>query len=213
MRHGVYAALLVFTLSGCQTLQLPPAPVPSSAAAQTAQQQRRHALGLDAGDCLQPGWAMAGRMAISNGKDAGSGRFEWTQGAGQLHLQLTAPITAHTWVLESAANGARLDGLAGGTRRGQDAATLLHEATGWDIPVAALGCWMRAVAAHDAALGRAQIQFDAQQLPQRIEQGGWQIDYSRWQPDPFTGLLMPSRIDAQRGNSRVRLVVDRWGLE
>ena len=72
---------------------------------------------------------------------------------------------------------------------------------------------MRAVAAHDAALGRAQIQFDAQQLPQRIEQGGWQIDYSRWQPDPFTGLLMPSRIDAQRGNSRVRLVVDRWGLE
>ena len=72
---------------------------------------------------------------------------------------------------------------------------------------------MRAVAANEARLGAAQIQFDAQRLPLRIEQAGWQIEYSRWQLDPFSGLQMPSRIEAQRGTSRVRLAVDRWGLE
>ncbi len=215
MRRWVGAAALMLLLSGCQTLPHAAAPqaAPDGVAAQTAQQQRAQALGLDAGDCLQPGWAMAGRMAISNGKDAGSARFEWTQGEGRLQLQLTAPITAQTWVLQSDAQGAQLQGMPQGPQQGADAATLLRTATGWDIPVQALGCWMRAVAANEARLGAAQIQFDAQRLPLRIEQAGWQIEYSRWQLDPFSGLQMPSRIEAQRGTSRVRLAVDRWGLE
>jgi outer membrane lipoprotein LolB len=62
-------------------------------------------------------------------------------------------------------------------------------------------------------LGVAQIHFDGQLLPRQIEQGGWKIEYSRWQLDPFSGLQMPSRIDAQRGKSRVKLAIDRWGLE
>ncbi|HQE08717.1 MAG TPA: lipoprotein insertase outer membrane protein LolB [Thermomonas sp.] len=156
---------------------------------------------------------MAGRMAISNGKDAGAARFEWTQGEGRLQLQLTAPITAQTWVLQSDTQGAQLQGMPQGSQHGADAATLLRTATGWDIPIQALGCWMRAVAASEFGLGAAQIHFDGQLLPRQIEQGGWKIEYSRWQLDPFSGLQMPSRIDAQRGKSRVKLAIDRWGLE
>lgn len=213
-------ALVLVVLSGCQTLPTgaahdSPAHEGSgaTAAAEAAQQARAQALGLDTGDCLQPGWAISGRMAIANGKDAGSGRFEWTQGAGQFRLQLSAPVTAQTWVLATDAQGASLEGLQGGTQRGTRAADLLRDATGFELPVQALGCWIRAVAASSANLGAAQIRFDAQQLPQQIEQGGWQIDYSRWQMDPFTRLLMPARIDARHGTSRVRLSVDRWGLE
>ena len=54
------------------------------------------------------------------------------------------PITAQTWVLQSDAQGAQLQGMPQGPQQGADAATLLRTATGWDIPVQALGCWMRA---------------------------------------------------------------------
>ena len=69
MRGRVGAAALMMMLGGCQTLPHAAAPqaAPDGVAAQTAQQQRAQALGLDAGDCLQPGWAMAGRMAATGG--------------------------------------------------------------------------------------------------------------------------------------------------
>ena len=215
MRRLVGAWVLMGMLGGCQTLRTAPSQ-PAALnpdAALVTQRARAQALGLEAGNCLQPGWAMAGRMAISNGKDAGAARFEWTQGEGRLQLQLTAPITAQTWVLQSDAQGAQLQGMPQGPQHGADAAALLRTATGWDIPIQALGCWMRAVAASELGLGVAQIHFDGQLLPRQIEQGGWKIEYSRWQLDPFSGLQMPSRIDAQRGKSRVKLAIDRWGLE
>ena len=215
MRRLLAAWVLMSVLGGCQTLHtVPSQPLAVTPdAARGAQRARAQALGLEAGNCLQPGWTMAGRMAISNGKDAGSARFEWMQGDGRLQLQLTAPITAQTWMRQADAQGAQLQGMPQGPQHGTDAATLLRTATGWDIPLQALGCWMRAVAASEVGLGVAQIHFDMQLLPQQIEQGGWKIKYGRWQLDPFSGLQMPSRIEAQRGNSRVKLAIDRWGLE
>ena len=109
--------------------------------------------------------------------------------------------------------GATLQGLPEGSLGGDDAAQLVRDATGWDIPVAALGCWLRGVAAAEVALGVARIDFGADLLPLRIEQGGWTVEYSGWKPDPFSRLPMPARINARRGEDRVRLVVDRWGLE
>ena len=207
----VAAALACAVLAGCQTMRVQ-APT-DAAAAFAAQQARAAALGIANGDCVAPGWAMAGRVALSNGRDGGSGRLEWTQGAGNLHLMLSAPITRQNWILDVDAQGATLQGVPNGPLHGDDAARLLREATGWDIPVAALGCWMRAVQADPATFGVAEIRYGADLLPLRLEQAGWAVDFSGWKQDPFTGLPMPSRINAQRGDSRVRLVADRWGLE
>ena len=214
MRQALAIALACAALAGCQTMAPRPATATDQAAADAAQQARASALGLKSGDCAAPGWAMAGRVALSNGKQGGSGQLEWTQGAGALHMLLSAPITRQNWVLDVDPRGAAtLQGLSNGPLRGDDAAQLVLEATGWDIPVAALGCWMRGVAAAEAAVGVARIEFGMDLLPLRIEQGGWTVDYSGWKPDPFPRLPMPSRINAQRGEDRVRLVVDRWGLE
>jgi len=214
VRGTLAIALACLVLAGCQTLSPGPVGAPDQAAAHAAQQARALALGLANGACAAPAWVMTGRVALSNGRQGGSGQLEWTQGAGALHMVLSAPITRQNWVLDVDARGAAtLQGLPGGPLRSDDAAQLVREATGWDIPVAALGCWLRGVAAADSALGVARIEFGADLLPMRIEQGGWTVDYNGWTPDPFTRLPMPSRINAQRGEDRVRLVVDRWGLE
>lgn len=211
----IVALACALSLAGCAGMPAKPETKPhvDVASAEAAQRARADALGLARGDCAAPGWALVGRVALSNGKDGGSARIEWTQGNGDLHLQLSAPVTRQNWMLDVDAGGATLQGVLDGPRHGSDASALLRDATGWDIPVAALGCWLRAVAADPARFGDVRVGFAADGAPVRIEQGGWVVDYSGWKPDPVSRLPMPSRINAQRGDSRVRLVVDRWGLE
>ena len=213
MRPVLALALAPLCLAGCQTMNRSDASPPDPAAAQAAQRARADALGLATGDCAAATLVLIGRVAVSNGKQGGSGQIEWTQGAGRLHLLLSAPITRQNWILDVEAAGATLQGVPNGPLHGRDAAGLLRDATGWDVPVEALGCWMRAVAADPEHFGVAAIRYGIDLLPLRIEQGGWAIDYREWKPDPITGLSMPTRINAQRGDSRIRLIVDRWGLE
>lgn len=214
MRLVAALVLASLGLAGCRTLATGAgAPPPDPAAAEAAQRARTRALGLAGGDCGAPAWSMAGRVALSNGKDGGSGQLEWTQGAGAVRMTLSAPITRQNWVLDVDAGGATLQGVPGGPVHAMDATALLREATGWDIPVGALGCWLRGAAAGSAGSDAPRIVYGGDLLPVRIEQGGWSIDYGGWQADAASGLPMPSRINAQRGADRVRLVVDRWGVE
>ena len=55
--------------------------------------------------------------------------------------------------------------------------------------------------------------FGADGQVQRIEQAGWTIDYTDWRMDAGSGVEVPSRVTAVRGENRVRLVVDRWGAD
>ncbi|MDQ3038602.1 MAG: lipoprotein insertase outer membrane protein LolB [Pseudomonadota bacterium] len=181
--------------------------------AMQAQQVRVAALGLAAGQCDVPAWAMSGRVALSNGKDGGSGRIEWNQGAGRTEVTLSAPVTRQSWTLTADAGGVTLEGVAGGSRRGADPGQLLREFTGWEIPVAALGCWLRGAPANTDEMGQARAEFGPDARLLRIEQGGWLIDYTNWQRDPVSGVELPTRINAQQAANRVRLVVDRWGKE
>ena len=210
MRFAPWIVIAGAVLAGCRTVTTQPSPPVDVATARDAQRARETALGLSAGECAAPNWSMHGRVALSNGKDGGSGRLEWLQGDGRMQVGLSAPITRQSWVLTVDAGVATLDGVPDGPLRGPDAGALVRGATGWDIPVAALGCWARGARA-GAEYGAADIVYDASLRPTRMAQGGWVIDYTEWKADPTSGLPMPNRINAQRGEDRVRLVVDRWG--
>ena len=200
--------LLALALAGCASL--PPPASGDAFAGDAAQRARIDALGLAGGDCAAPAWSLVGRVALSNGRQGGSGRIEWTQAAGAQRLQLSAPVTRQSWVLEVDAGGAELQGIAGSPISDSDPARLLREATGWDIPVAALGCWVRGAAA--AGLGPARIDYGVDLLPRRIEQDGWTVEYDGWRGSS-DGPALPGRIEARSGEDRVRLVVDQWAIQ
>lgn len=197
----ILAVTLALALAACGTTPVRTGPAVPEAAAEAAQQAREAALRAEAA------WSLGGRIAVSNGRDGGSGRLEWRQMGERFEVALSAPVTRQSWRLSGDPAQARLEGLEGGPRTGPDAAALLRSATGWDIPVVALADWVRGARAD--ALGPASIRYDAAGRPARIEQGGWTIDYA-W---PTTSLepLRPARVDARRGEARVRLVVDQWG--
>ncbi len=200
-RWMIAGSLLLLVACAAQPVkQLPPL---DSAIAAASQTQREAALApLDA-------WSLQGRVALSNGRDGGSGRIDWRQDRSRFEVALSAPVTRQSWRLIGDAEGARLEGLEGGTRSGADATSLLLEATRWEIPVAALASWARGVRA-DASHGAATIRYDGDGRLARIEQGGWVIDYSEWRASAIPGIELPNRLNASRGEARVRLIVDRW---
>lgn len=202
-RPALLSTVLGVFLAGCATVPSTAVLSPAQQAAAEQQQAAREAE-------LRPrtDWSLAGRIAVSNGSKGGSGRIDWMQDRAGYRVALSAPVTRQSWQLsvDSVTGAARLEGLEGGPRTGPDAALLLRETTGWDIPVTSLGDWVRGL--RSPAAGAAVIQFGADLRPARIAQDGWDIAYT-W-PETVTASL-PSRIDARRGDARVRLIVDQWG--
>lgn len=205
-------AVMVAALSACAGQPVRQAPPIAAAAAISAQQGRETALQAD------PDWSLAGRVALSNGRQGGSGRLDWQQAGARYAVSLSAPVTRQSWRLSGDPGGAVLEGLDGGPRHGADPGQLLLESTGWEIPVAALPAWLRGMRA--PAQGPAALAFGADGRLATMEQGGWRIAYADWRlpaptADPQAPVLapvaLPHRIEATRGQARVRLVVDAWG--
>ena len=220
MNRRLWLALGLSMLAGCRGVPMADrAPVETvigseaDSPAAIAHRLRIARLGLADGACAAPEWAMTGRVALSNGKDGGSGRIEWSQSGGKVRIGLSAPVTRQGWVLEVDAGGATLQGVPDGPVHGADAAALLRDRTGWDIPVTGLGCWVRGAWASEGAFGQARVGYGADGSVQRIDQAGWVIEYADWRLDAVSGVELPARISAQRGENRVRLVVDRWGAD
>jgi outer membrane lipoprotein LolB len=204
MTHG-QAGLVVacMLLAGCAGQVVRESPSFPATVAQIQAQAARVAV-LEA----HPRWSLQGRVAVSNGREGGNGRIDWQQDGPRFTVSLSAPITRQSWRLSGDGSSARLEGLDGGPRQDTDAERLLHEATGWVIPVAALSAWVRGTAA--VGLPKAGLQFGSDGRLARIEQAGWTIDYAGWQPQPGLGTELPRHLSASRGDAKVRLVVDGW---
>ena len=199
--RAIVIAALAVLLGACASRPVRTSLPPEQLAAAEARQVARE-LELR----RRPGWSLAGRIAVSNGRNGGSGRIDWQQAGARYDVSLSAPVTRQSWRLVGDGSGARLEGVEGGTREGVDAGVLLREATGWTIPVAALAEWVRGARAE--GLGAAVVRYGDDGRVGRIEQGGWAIDYS-W-PTPAGPEALPERLDARGGEARVRLIIDQW---
>lgn len=202
-RRWAWAAAAVL-LAGCAGTAprqaLPPV------AGDPPQHQQRREIALAA----VPSWAMAGRVALSNGRDGGSGRIDWSQQGGSYTVSLSAPVTRQSWRLSGEPGQARLEGLEGGTRRGPDAGALLLEATRWEIPVEALRSWVRGMRADVGMFGAASMHFAEDGRLSRLQQAGWSVEYADWRATPGAPVELPHRLNAVRADAKVRLVVDEW---
>ena len=215
MRHSSLRSLLLaagvsMSVAACTSVGPQKTPAPDvaytvSPAAERAEAARVQSLRA------QPDWNFQGRVAVSRGRDGGSGRIDWVQQGSGYEVQLSAPVTRQSWRLlgDTAGAGSRLEGLQGGTREGADAGQLLREATGWDIPVNQLPDWTRGLVLESE--GERGVQRDADGRPRRMQQAGWDVQYLEWSPAEAGKPALPRRIEAVRGDAKVRLVIDQWG--
>jgi outer membrane lipoprotein LolB len=191
--------LLILALAAC--VSPPVRRAPDSALLQ-AQATREAAL------AAHPDWALSGHIAISDGKDGGSGRIDWKQHGTDFDIRVSAPVTRQSWRLVREGDRVRLEGLEGGTREGSDAQALLYQALGWLVPVDALSAWARGARASSNA---AQLQFGADGLPSLLTEDDWSVDYRAW--DTASDPPRPKKVFASQGDAKVRLSVDSWDAQ
>lgn len=208
LRAG-WALAALLALSGCTAMAPRPA-APAAVAAPDAAALKAEAA---RGQWLRahPQWAFQGRVAITKGRNGGSGRIDWKQEQRQYQLELSAPVTRQSWRLigDSHSEAGRLEGLEGGPREGEDAQQLLLDATGWEIPVNLLPDWVRGQVAVDTEAPE-RVDYDAEGRPRTLRQMGWEIDFQEWYPPSDGRPALPRRIEARNGDAKVRLLLDQW---
>ena len=91
--HRSPLVLAVLLLGACAGRAPREALPPLATAPAVHQAQREAAL------AMRPDWSLQGRVALSNGRDGGSGRIDWQQQGGHYSVALSAPITRQSWRL------------------------------------------------------------------------------------------------------------------
>ena len=197
LRIAAFAAMLL--LAACAGPR--PRPAPVDAAALERQSIREQVLRERGAD-----WRIEARLAVSSGRDSGSGSLDWVQQGEGFRFTVHAPVAGKTWVLAGKPGHVVLEGLANVPIEGASAERLLERELGWHVPLAELVDWVRAM----RAPGPASVRFRADGLPERIEQAGWRIEFRDYamELDP----PLPSRVFATRGDHAVRLAIRAWTL-
>jgi len=152
-------------------------------------------------------WSLVGRISIDDGEEGGSGRLQWVVKADRGSIDFHAAMGRGAWHLESGPEGAVLRLADGSEHTAAAVDTLVEQQLGWPIPVTALQWWVRGLSA--PGLVDEQL-IDADGLLTHLEQFGWQIDFKRYSSESST--VMPTRLDARRGQYRVKLAVSRWQI-
>lgn len=198
-RVGVMLAAFGVALAACAPVAVRQ---PGTAEQLAAQAVRERTLALESD------WGIDGRFAASNGQQGGSGSLSWQQQGAQYQFVLRAPITGKTLRLEGGPDGAVLTGVGTASVAGRDAATVLRDEFGWDVPVDDLAFWVRGLRAPGAA---AILTFGANGLPATLDQDGWHVEYRDWYADRSPPL--PRKVYASRDPFSVRVLVGGWHFD
>lgn len=154
-------------------------------------------------------WTATGKVAVRAADTSESGSLAWRQRPGRTDIRLSGPVGVGTTTISS--DGETLEINRGGERQVLDIATpgALARATGWDLPLAALPYWLRGLPAPTPA--RHALELDPEsRRPLLLQQDGWQVRYRDFQV--VGRLLLPTRLEIFRDDTRARVVIRQWTL-
>ena len=192
---------LLIGLSGGLLAACMPARVRRETVASSAAEQELAARALTA-------FRLQGRVALSDGDQGGSGRLIWEQRGNDLDVRFSAPVSQRTWRLQRDARGARLTDDRGRTEEHPDLQHLLDRVWAVGVPVEALSYWLRG----SRLPSDGRVSLDQQGRLLQLQQGGWTVDYLRWQEADTELPPLPAKLYASSGERWVRVVVQRWQL-
>ncbi len=192
------AVCLLVTLSACRG-------VPERADTESSWLSERQTFFSD-----HPSWQASGRMAIREGNKGISVNFDWINNNQNFELRLRS--SGGRWVMQAQPGYAELEGTRIGLLQGDAPEPLAEQALGWSVPVTYLQDWLRALPAPAGA--RLKYASDGSVL--EINHQEWQIGYQKYtsidSPTGTSTVLLPSRMDASKGQYVIKVLISDWQL-
>jgi outer membrane lipoprotein LolB len=152
-------------------------------------------------------FAFDGRVALAAGTQGLSAGLHWQQMGDDAALTLRGPLGLGALQIEYDATSLRVTGSDGVQRSGATAEALMHDTLGFAPPLASLRYWL--LGCSDPASAAEETLDDTQRL-QTLRQQGWQIEYQSYQR--VQQRWLPQRVNVQRDERRLKLVIERWRL-
>ena len=148
-------------------------------------------------------WALDGRAAASIGKQGWQASLAWKQQGSTSELHLTGPLGIGASVVRLSPEGLSIDG----AKPREDAAAILQERLGVELPLGSLRFWLLGVPdpGEDSTITR-----NAQDRAQQLSQSGWTVVIDRYMP--VQGDWLPAQLSVLRDDVRLRIAVDTWDL-
>lgn len=177
------SSISVLALTGCQNLQTKPA---ISTAQQTVNQ-----------------FSLQGKIGVKTPQQSGSAFFTWQQDHDQFDIELSGILGVGKTQISGHPGQVTLNSAKTGLVTAESAEELLEHATGWQAPITHLVHWVQA----KPATLKANIEKDAQQRIQRINEDGWniQLSYSDTAQLP-NRLILQQQLETGKEN-RITMVI------
>ena len=198
LRVSLVLVLAVVVFAGCTPLRT--RTVENPVLAQAYQLRLEQLRALDH-------WALDGRLAISDGKEGGSGNLSWLNDERITRMSFRGALGKGAWQLQTEAVGARLELANGDVHYASSVAELVLKEVGWKVPVEALTWWIKGLAQPDDWETRA---LDENGRLKKLRQFGWDVDFASY--GESDGYWLPTRLSARRGEYSVKIAVRQWRL-
>jgi outer membrane lipoprotein LolB len=153
-------------------------------------------------------WGLVGKISLDDGDRGGSGKLRWNVESESSTLDFHGAMGRGAWHLQTGPDGALLKEADGTQQAALSVDDLVRQRIGWPVPVDALQWWVRGLVAPGVVENE---EVGAEGLLQGLEQFGWQVEFSRYRV--VEGIPLPRRLNAVRGDYRVKLAIGRWQLD
>lgn len=150
---------------------------------------------------------MEGRLSLNTGRRGYSGTVSWEQNDDIVDFRFRGPFGFGGFRIHGDPEQLRVKTTAGDELLLRDPEREMTERFGWSLPVHSMRYWILGVP--DPALPANEVPAADGPL-ESMEQGGWLLNYDSY--SEAEGLLLPRRMDMERGEVRIRVMTDRWEI-
>lgn len=192
------AASVALLLASCAAL----APAPPESARDRAWQSRRAVL------AEVSHWRALGRVSVQTPGQALHAGLVWDQEGERYRVRLLGPLGQATAEIAGGNDEVTLRTSRGEQYRASDPESLMAQNLGWWVPVRGLRHWL--LGRDDPGEGVGSAELDPEGRPLGFTQGGWAIRYLDY--GPGTPVALPGRVELERDDVRVRVLINRWEL-
>ncbi len=199
MKKILFAMIGVALLGGCAIIHKP-APGEAGVANPKAWQVRQNTL-----DGFSH-WSLQGRVAT--GQLLGwTGNLSWRERAPKFDVRLAGPLGAGGMRAHGTLHHVVIDTDDGKHFETSDPDALVKKTLGWSFPLQPLSYWAKGLPAPG---DYQRISVDAKGRLRSLTQDGWTVSYLDYATPAGAPAPLPKRVVLDNGDTRIRLVVDRW---
>ncbi len=155
------------------------------------------------------GFAVKGRMAVRNGDDGFSSSFLWNHTKGRDEIDLWGPMGQGHSRLIAVGDEVTVHTAKGEVYHERDRDMAMQRWLGFALPIGALTHWIRGERAPRYPV-QEEVVGESGELT-RLDQLNWRLDFSGYRLGA-TGVRLPTRIIAVRGDVKVTLLPAEWSF-